>query len=159
MVSRVHHTARRRAVLVALVSLAAGMVISAPMSARGPSSRSAPAERTVAEFLQALSLHDTASFERLSIPHPRAKQLLMVGEMTPEARAHAERNLENLQLHSRDDFTLRGKAVDPDARGDYPIGSIGHFIAAANGGHRSSRWCTSRPDGRSICVGGSRWRR
>ena len=147
MLSRFNYTSRRRAVVIALVCVATGVFTLVRVFAQDPSSRPSQAERAVAEFLRALSLHDAASFERLSLPHPRAKQLLMVGEMTAEARARAERNLENLQLHSRDDFTLRGKAVDPDASGDYPVGSVGHFIAAANGGpslvtvvHESSGW-------------------
>ena len=58
----------------------------------------------------------------------------MIGDITPEAKARAERNLENLQLHSRDDFAVNGMSVDPDANGDYPVGAVGHFIAASNGG-------------------------
>jgi hypothetical protein len=106
-----------------------------------------PPERAVAEFIRALSMHDIAAFDRLSLPHPRARQLLMIGDMTPEARERAQRNLDNLQLHSREDFALNGKAVDPDANGDYPVGSVGHFIAASNGGpslvtlvHQASGW-------------------
>jgi len=132
MLIRIERVRRdRRAAVAAGAACIAGLLMAGRLSAQPPPS---PPERAVAEFLRALSFHDVAAFDRLSLPHPRARQLLMIGELTPEAKARAERNLENLQLHSRDDFAVKGNSVDPDANGDYPVGAVGHFIAASNGG-------------------------
>jgi len=46
----------------------------------------------------------------------------------------AARRLETLQVSRRDDVLLRGKPVDVDAQGDYPVGSVGRFVASGNGG-------------------------
>ena len=46
----------------------------------------------------------------------------------------AARRLETLQVSRRDDVLLRGKPVDADAQGDYPVGSVGRFVASGNGG-------------------------
>ena len=91
-------------------------------------------ERAVREFIRALAMHDTQAFSRAIRPDPRASRFINPQPLTPEGQAEAARRLETLQVRRSDDVLLRGKPVDADAQGDYPVGSVGHFIASGNGG-------------------------
>ena len=91
-------------------------------------------ERAVREFIRALAMHDTQAFSRAIRPDPRASRFINPQPLTPDGQAEAARRLETLQVRRSDDVLLRGKPVDADAQGDYPVGSVGHFIASGNGG-------------------------
>src|SRR4030095_16242748 len=92
-------------------------------------------ERAVREFIRALAMHDAQTFASVVVPNPRATRFLNTQPLSPDDRANAERRLETLQLHlSNDPFLLRGEPVSADANGDYPVGSVGHIIAAGQGG-------------------------
>jgi hypothetical protein len=95
---------------------------------------SAGPERAVREFIRALAMHDTQAFSHAVRPDPRASRFINPQPLTPEAQAEAGRRLETLQVRQSDDVLLRGKPVAADAQGDYPPGSVGHFIASGNGG-------------------------
>jgi hypothetical protein len=91
-------------------------------------------ERAVREFIRALAMHDTQAFSRAIRPDPRASRFVNPQPLTSEGQMEAARRLEMLQVSRRDDVLLRGKSVDADAQGDYPVGSVGRFIASGNGG-------------------------
>ena len=91
-------------------------------------------ERAVREFIRALAMHDTQAFSRAIRPDPRAGRFINPQPLTSEGQMEAARRLETLQVSRRDDVLLRGKPVDVDAQGDYPVGSVGRFIASGNGG-------------------------
>jgi hypothetical protein len=91
-------------------------------------------ERAVREFIRALAMHDTQAFAQAIRPDPRASSLINPQPLTPEGRVEAARRLETLQVRRRDDVLLRGKPVNADTNGDYPVGSVGHFIASGSGG-------------------------
>ena len=91
-------------------------------------------ERAVREFIRALAMHDTQAFSRAIRPDPRASRFINPQPLTSEGQMEAARRLETLQVSRRDDVLLRGKPVDADAQGDYPVGSVGRFIASGNGG-------------------------
>src|SRR5262245_50100455 len=91
-------------------------------------------EQAVREFIRALAMHDTQAFARAIRPDPRANRFINEQPLTAEGRQEAMRRLETLQVRGNDDVLLRGKAVEPDANGDYPVGSVGRFIAAGDGG-------------------------
>ena len=91
-------------------------------------------ERAVREFIRALAMHDTQAFSRAIRPDPRASRFINPQPLTPDGQVEAARRLETLQVRRSDDVLLRGKPVDADAQGDYPVGSVGHFIASGNGG-------------------------
>jgi hypothetical protein len=79
-------------------------------------------------------MHDVPAFGRAIRPDPRAGRFINPQPLTPEGQAEASRRLETLQVRRRDDVLLRGVPVSADALGDYPVGSVGHFIASGNGG-------------------------
>jgi hypothetical protein len=91
-------------------------------------------ERAVREFVRALAMHDTQSFARAIRPDPRASRFINSQPLTPEGQLEATRRLETLQVRRSDDVLLRGTPVEPDAHGDYPVGSVGRFIASGQGG-------------------------
>ena len=102
---------------------------------RPPRDAPPPPERAVREFIRALAMHDAQAFASVVVPNPRATRFLNTQPLSPDDRANAERRLERLQVHpSNDPFLLRGEPVSADANGDYPIGSVGHIIAAGQGG-------------------------
>ena len=96
--------------------------------------RSGAAEAAVRALVRALALRDAHAFHAITLPHPRAARLLNADPLTPEGRAEAERRLQSLQVRLEDDFLLRGEPVSPDAGGDYPVGTVGHALAAGQGG-------------------------
>jgi hypothetical protein len=91
-------------------------------------------ERAVRDFIRALATHDTQAFARAIRPNPRASRFINPQPLTPEGQAEAARRLETLQVRRSDAVLLRGKPVQPDAQGDYPVGSVGRFIASGDGG-------------------------
>jgi hypothetical protein len=91
-------------------------------------------ERAVREFIRALAMHDTQAFSRAIRPDPRAGRFINPQPLTSEGQMEAARRLETLQVSRRDDVLLRGKPVNADPQGDYPVGSVGRFIASGNGG-------------------------
>jgi hypothetical protein len=91
-------------------------------------------ERAVREFIRALAMHDTQAYSRAIRPDPRASRFINPQPLTSDGQMEAARRLETLQVSRRDDVLLRGKPVDVDAQGDYPVGSVGRFVASGNGG-------------------------
>ena len=91
-------------------------------------------ERAVREFIRALAMHDAEAFGQAVRPDTRARRFLNPQPLTAEGKAEAARRLETLQVRRSDDVLLRGEPVEADGRGDYPVGSVGHFIASGNGG-------------------------
>ena len=95
--------------------------------------QSAP-ERAVREFISALAMHDAPAFAKSIRPDPRASRLLDPQPLTADQQAEASRRLETLQVRRTEDILLRGKPVDGDANGDYPVGSVGRFLVSGAGG-------------------------
>ncbi|AMY09202.1 hypothetical protein LuPra_02415 [Luteitalea pratensis] len=91
-------------------------------------------EQAVRDFIRALALHDVHAFSRAVRSDPRARRFINPQPLTPEGQVEAVRRLETLQVHRRDDVLLRGRPIAADGQGDYPVGSVGHFIAAGSGG-------------------------
>jgi hypothetical protein len=92
-------------------------------------------------------MHDAQAFARTTLPHPRSGRLLNAQPLTPEGRAEAERRLESLQVNAKDDFLFDRKLATTDADGKYPVGTVGHVVAAAQGGpmlvtvvHQADGW-------------------
>jgi hypothetical protein len=112
-----------------------------------------PAGKAVHAFVRALALHDARAFQSAIVPHPRAERLLNAEPLSTEGRAEAERRLGSLQVRLEDDFQLRGEPVHADPQGDYPVGTIGHAIAAGQGGPMLVT-LVRRPDGWKVDV---RW--
>ena len=91
-------------------------------------------ERAVRDFITALAMHDTQAFARAIRPDPRASRFINPQPLTPEQRVEAARRLETLQVRRTDDVLRRGDPVKPDPQGDYPVGTVAHFVASGNGG-------------------------
>jgi len=91
-------------------------------------------ELAVREFVRSLAMHDAQAFARAVRPDQGAGRFINAEPLTPEGRLEATRRLETLQVRRSDHVLLRGKPVEPDANGDYPVGSVGRFIASGNGG-------------------------
>ena len=104
------------------------------LSGVAASAATAEPERAVREFIRALAMHDTEAFSRAIRPDPRASRFINPQPLTPDGQAEAARRLETLQVRRSEEVLLRGRPVDEDARGDYPVGSVGRFIASGNGG-------------------------
>ena len=91
-------------------------------------------ERAVREFISALAMHDAPAFAKSIRPDPRASRFLNPQPLTADQQAEASRRLETLQVRRTEDILLRGKPVDGDANGDYPVGSVGRFLVSGAGG-------------------------
>jgi hypothetical protein len=115
-----------------LVCIAA-LTLSLGAGARASKAAAAP-ERAVREFITALAMHDSQAFARAIRPDPRAGRFINPQPLTPDQRAEAARRLETLQVRATDDVLLRGEPVKADAQGDYPVGTVAHFVASGNGG-------------------------
>jgi hypothetical protein len=109
------------------------VLLSMPVGA-GASRAVTPPERAVRDFITALAMHDTQAFTRAIRPDPRANRFINPQPLTSDQRADAARRLETLQVRRTDDVLLRGELVKPDAQGDYPVGTVAHFVASGNGG-------------------------
>jgi hypothetical protein len=91
-------------------------------------------EGAVRGFITALAMHDAQAFAKAVRPDPRAGRFLNPQPLTPDQQADAARRLETLQVRRTEEVLLRGKPVEADAAGDYPVGSIGRFLASGGGG-------------------------
>jgi hypothetical protein len=114
--------------------LCVGALVLCMPAGAGANRAAATPERAVRDFITALAMHDSEAFARAIRPHPRASRFINQTPLTPDQRAEAQRQLETLQVHPTDDVFLRGEPVEADAQGDYPVGTVGHFIAAGSGG-------------------------
>ena len=103
------------------------MTIAAPRGVTSP-------ERAVRDFITALAMHDAQAFAKAVRPDPRAGRFLNPQPLTPDQQAEAARRLETLQVRRTEEVLLRGKPVDADAAGDFPVGSVGRFLASGAGG-------------------------
>ena len=110
----------------------AGVLIAVPLLQDRPAPT--PVESAVRTFVRALALRDASAFHAATLPHPRAARLLNAEPLSADDRAEAERRLDSLQVRVEDDFLVRGEPAVPDRRGDYPVGAVGHAMAAGPGG-------------------------
>jgi hypothetical protein len=88
----------------------------------------------VREFIKALAMRDAPTFAKAVRPDPRAGRFLDPQPLAQEQQAEAGRRLETLQVRASEEVMLRGKPVQADANGDYPVGSVGRFLASGAGG-------------------------
>jgi hypothetical protein len=109
------------------------LVLCMPTGAGASRAVAAP-EQAVRDFITALAMHDTQAFARAIRPDPRASRFINPQPLTPDERTQAVRRLETLQVRPTDDVLLRGEPVKRDAQGDYPAGTVAHFVASGNGG-------------------------
>ena len=110
-----------------------GTLVVCMMAVIAPRGVTAP-EHAVREFIKALAMHDAQAFAKAVRPDPRASRFLNPNPLTPEQQAEAARRLETLQVRPSEDVLLRGRRVEADSNGDYPVGSVGRFLASGDGG-------------------------
>jgi hypothetical protein len=110
-----------------------GTLVVCMMTIGAPCGVTAP-ERAVRDFIKALAMHDSQAFAKAVRPDPRAARFLNPQPLTSEQQAEAVRRLGTLQVRSTEDVLLRGRPVEADANGDYPVGSVGRFLASGDGG-------------------------
>ena len=110
-----------------------GTFVVCMMAAVSPRGATSP-ERAVRDFITALAMHDAQAFAKAVRPDPRAGRFLNPQPLTPDQQAEAARRLETLQVRRTEEVLLRGKPVDADAAGDFPVGSVGRFLASGAGG-------------------------
>jgi len=115
-------------------SLCVVVLVLCMTTAAGASRAAAAPERAVRDFITALAMHDAQAFARAIRPDPRASRFINPQPLTPDQRTEAVRRLETLQVRPTDDISLRGESVKPDKQGDYPVGTVAHFLASGNGG-------------------------
>lgn len=118
----------------ALIGLAMGTVALAEQAkpaARTP--REAP-ELVIRALVKAMYANDVAAYERLTVPDPRRGQLTKGGSTNRDRLRELDEDPQALQIRMARPFKHAGKAVDPDARGDYPIGTTVRYVAAHRGG-------------------------
>jgi hypothetical protein len=139
---------KRGAILPCLVLWGAAV----PIDGQTPRPTS-PVERAVTALVRSLAMHDAEAFAAATLPHPRAMRLLNREPLSDEAKSEAERRLASLQVRVDEEFLLRGRPAAPDGSGDYPVGTIGHAIAAGQGGPMAVT-LVRRPDGWKVDL---RW--
>ena len=78
-------------------------------------------------------MHDTQAFARAIRPDPRANRFINPQPLTSEDSGGCA-TARDAASPSTDDVLRRGKPVELDAQGDYPVGTVARFVAAGNGG-------------------------
>ena len=69
-----------------------------------------------------------------TIPHPLRVRLTERGRVNQQKLDALKEDPEGLQITARHPPTLRGQEVEPDATGDYPVGTTAVFVVSHGGG-------------------------
>ena len=110
---------------LALITLAAPAASQA--EGQGP-------EAVIRSLVMAIYGNDVAGYDRLTIPHPLRARLTQGGRVNQAKLDALKENPEGLQIIPRRPPTLRGQEVEPDAKGEYPVGTTALFVVAHGGG-------------------------
>ena len=133
----------------ALTSLLVAVL--APVGA-GAQDRAGP-EATIRAWYRAIYANDVPAYERLSLPHPRRSVLLRDGRRNEERLRALEDDRSSLQLRIARSFQLKGREIQPDGAGQYPVGASVRFVAA-HGGSPTVVSLLNQPDGWKVDL---RW--
>lgn len=112
------------AALIALVITAGGLTQS--------SSASRP-EDVIRSLLKAIYSNDVTAYESLTVPDPRRSRMVSGGRVNEAALRELEEDPSALQIKMKRPFKHRGLAVEPDGKGDYPVGTTSLYLAAHRG--------------------------
>ena len=91
-------------------------------------------ETVIRALVLAIYGNDVAGYDKLTIPHPQRVRLTERGRVNQQKLDALKEDPEGLQITARHPPTLRGQEVEPDATGDYPVGTTAVFIVSHGGG-------------------------
>ena len=91
-------------------------------------------ETVIRALVLALYGNDVASYDKLTIPHPLRARLTEGGRVNQQKLDALKENPEGLQITASRPPTLRGQEVEPDAKGDYPVGTTALYVVSHGGG-------------------------
>ena len=87
-------------------------------------------EQVIRSLVLAIYSNDVASYNRLTIPHPLRSRLSAGGRVNQERLDALKEDPGGLQIIPKRPPMLRGEKVEPDTKGEYPIGTTALFVVA-----------------------------
>lgn len=132
----------------ALVLLAALSIGSAPRT----QPRESP-EQVIRALVLAIYGNDVAGYNRVTIPHPLRSRLTEGGRVNQQKLDALKEDPEGLQINTERPPMLRGQPVEPDAKGEYPVGTTALYMVA-HGGQPMVVMLARRADGWKVDL---RW--
>jgi hypothetical protein len=90
-------------------------------------------EATIVAFFRAMYANDVAAFDQLTMPDPERSRLTAGGKRNDDRLRALSDDPGSLQIKIKRPFQLKGKAVTPDARDQYPIGTTARYSVAHQG--------------------------
>ena len=135
-----------------LTVVAATVVGIASSTAIGQSVAATP-ESVIHALFTAIYKNDIATYNNLTIPHPRRDVLTTGGRGNPDALRELQEYPQSLQIKLERGFTFQGRPAKPDPAGKYPVGTTVLYMAAHRGGPMMVM-LVERPEGWKIDL---RW--
>jgi len=91
-------------------------------------------EEVIRSLVRAMYSNDVAGYEQLTIPDPRRHRLVTGGSVNESALRELQDYPAGLQIKMKRPFRFRGRSVQPDDKGDYPVTTTVLYMAAHRGG-------------------------
>jgi hypothetical protein len=92
------------------------------------------AKSVVRALVRAMAAHDTAAYERLTLPDPRRSVLIRGGPPNRQAVEELDANPEAVQVRQAEPYLLKGQEVTAEPSGGYAVGTTARFVAAYRSG-------------------------
>jgi hypothetical protein len=106
------------------------MFLAVALLSGGVSAQVDSPESVIRAFVLAMYSNDTAAYERLTVPVRGRERLEQGGAVNVEAKQELQQHPEAVQLRMMRPYQINGRAVRPDASGDYPVGTTVRFEAS-----------------------------
>ena len=113
--------------LLTLATMGLGTTAAAQRERQGP-------EQVIRSLVLAIYSNDVDSYNRLTIPHPLRGRLTDGGRVNQAKLNALKEDPDALQIIVRRPPMFRGQNVEPDAQGEYPVGTTAFFVVAHGGG-------------------------
>jgi hypothetical protein len=110
-----------------------GVVFAAATVALAAQVKPGTPQAAIVALLDAIYANDVAAYERVTLQHPHRSKLTQSGRRNDDRLKDLRRDPGGLQIRIQRAFQLKGRDVQPDAAGQYPIGTTARFLAAHGG--------------------------
>ena len=90
-------------------------------------------EDVIRALVVAMYANDVGAYNQLTIPHPQRSRLTTGGRVNQERLSALKEDPDSLQIVGQRPPMFRGQDVEPDAKGDYPVGTTALYVAAHGG--------------------------
>ena len=90
-------------------------------------------EQAIRAMVLAIYSNDIPAYNRVTIPHPLRSRLTEGGRVNQQKLDALKEDPEGLQISNERPPMLRGELVEPDAKGEYPVGTTALYVVAHHG--------------------------